>query len=628
LSEKSQFGLLTERRFLPLFLTQFFGAGNDNVFKFAFTVLATYSAAEWGGMDPKSAGAVIGGVFILPFVLFSATAGQLADKYDKAALIRFVKNLEIAIMAAIAAGFVWKLVPLLFAGVFLMGLHSTLFGPVKYAYLPQHLHDTELTGGNGLVEMGTFVAILLGTILGGVLVAIPGNGPDLVAAASLALAIVGRVAAGFVPLSPAPDPGLKINWNPFTETWRNLGHARSNRTVFLSLMGISWLWFFGSIFLATFTGFAKENLGGDQGVVTLLLAVFSFGIGVGSLLCERLSGHKVEIGLVPFGSIGMTVFAVDLWLASTGMARTELSGIGAFVADRSNWRVMADLFLLAMFAGFYSVPLYALIQSRCEPSHRARIIAANNILNALFIVVAALMTTAMLQAGMSLPEVYLVVGLMNAAVALFIYGLVPEFLVRFIAWLLIHSVYRLEKRNLERIPDQGPALIVCNHISFVDPVVIFGACRQPVRFVMDYRIFRTPVLSFIFRTVRAIPIAPAKEDPDMMERAFEEVDKALRAGEIVAIFPEGSITRSGELERFRPGVTRILEANPVPVIPMALSGLWGSFFSRKDGAAMSKPWRFIPFRKIGLSVGEVVAPAQATPELLQARVLELRGDWR
>jgi len=245
MSERSQFRLLGERRFLPFFLAQFFGAGNDNVFKFAFTVLATYSAAEWGGMDPKSAGAVIGGIFILPFVLFSATAGQLADKYDKSALIRFVKNLEIAIMLAIAAGFVGKMVFLLLAGVFLMGLHSTLFGPVKYAYLPQHLDESELVGGNGMVEMGTFVAILLGTILGGVLVGVPGTGPDLVAAVSVGLAIIGRIAAGFVPASPAAEPGLAINWNPFTETWKNLGHARSNRSVFLSLLGISWLWFFG-----------------------------------------------------------------------------------------------------------------------------------------------------------------------------------------------------------------------------------------------------------------------------------------------------------------------------------------------------------------------------------------------
>ncbi|MEO8144651.1 MAG: MFS transporter [Betaproteobacteria bacterium] len=628
MSEKSQFRLLAERRFLPFFLTQFFGAANDNVFKFAFTVLATYSAAEWGGMEPKSAGAVIGGIFILPFVLFSATAGQLADKYDKAALIRFVKNLEIAIMLAIAAGFAGKIVALLLAGVFLMGLHSTLFGPVKYAYLPQHLHESELVGGNGMVEMGTFVAILLGTIIGGVLVGLPGVGPDWVAGTSVVLAVVGRIAAGFVPVSPASDPGLAINWNPFTETWKNLGHARRNRSVFLSLLGISWLWFFGSIFLTTFTGFAKETLGGDQNVVTLLLAVFSIGIGVGSLLCERLSGHKVEIGLVPFGSIGMTVFAVDLWLASRSLAPSGLSGLGAFLADHAHWRVIADLFLLAMFSGFYSVPLYALIQSRCEPSHRARIIAANNILNALFMVVASLMTAALLHAGMSLPQLYLVVGILNAAVAVYIYTLVPEFLMRFIVWILIHSVYRLEKSGLENIPDEGPAVIVCNHVSFVDALVIAAACRRPIRFVMDHRIFKLPIISFVFRTSRAIPIAPAKEDPEMMERAFAEVAKALQEGDLVAIFPEGRITDTGEMSPFRPGIKRILDATPVPVVPVALRGLWGSFFSRKDGAAMSKPLRFVPFRKIGLAVGAAVAPQSAIPETLQATVLGMRGDWR
>jgi 1-acyl-sn-glycerol-3-phosphate acyltransferase len=627
MSEKSQFRLLTERRFLPFFLTQFFGAGNDNVFKFAFTVLATYSAAEWGGMDPKSAGAVIGGVFILPFVLFSATAGQLADKYDKAALIRFVKNLEIAIMLVIAAGFVGKIVALLFAGVFLMGLHSTLFGPVKYAYLPQHLGEAELTGGNGMVEMGTFVAILLGTILGGVLVGVPEVGPHWVAGVSVALAIVGRIAAGFVPASPASEPGLAINWNPFTETWKNLGHARGNRTVFLSLLGISWLWFFGSIFLTTFTGFAKETLGGDQNVVTLLLAVFSVGIGIGSLLCERLSGRKVEIGLVPFGSIGMTVFAADLWHASRGFTPHGLAGLGPFLADHAHWHVMADLFLLAMFSGFYSVPLYALIQSRCEPSHRARIIAANNILNALFMVVASIMAAALLQAGLSLPQLYFVVGVLNAAVALYIYTLVPEFLMRFIIWMLVHSVYRLEKSGVERIPEEGPAVIVCNHVSFVDALVIAAACPRPIRFVMDHHIFKLPVISFVFRTGRAIPIAPAKEDPAMMERAFAEVAKALREGDLVAIFPEGRITDTGELYPFRPGIRRILDATSVPVIPMALRGLWGSFFSRKDGAAMSKPSRLVPFRRIGLAVGAPVSAAMV-PEEMRANVLALRGEWK
>jgi 1-acyl-sn-glycerol-3-phosphate acyltransferase len=615
----SQFQLLRERRFAPLFWTQFLGAANDNLFKFAFTLLATYQAAQWGGLEASSAGFVIGAIFIAPYLFFSATSGQLADKFERAAFIRFVKNLEIAIMVIAAAGFLGKHASLLYVSVFLMGLHSTLFGPVKYAYLPQHLRDDELTGGNGMVEMGTFVAILLGTIAGGVLIKSGAEGPATVAIACIALAILGRIAAHFVPLSPAPDPGLVINWNPFSETWRNLVISYRDRAVFHSLLGISWLWFFGSIFLTSFTPFARDVLGGDEGVVTMLLAIFSIGIGLGALACERLSGRKVEIGLVPFGSMGMTIFAVDLWLATRGL------GGGPYQA---NWRVMADLFLLALFSGFYSVPLYAVIQARAEPSHRARIIAANNILNALFIIVASLMATALLHARLSIPELFLVVGLMNAAVAAYIYTLVPEFLMRFICWLLIHTVYRLEKRGLEKIPEEGPAVLVCNHVSFVDPLVILAASPRPIRFVMDHRIFKTPVISFVFRTGKAIPIAPAKEDEALLEAAYDAVAEALAQGELVAIFPEGRITDTGELYPFRGGVRRIVERTPVPVIPLALKGLWGSFFSRRDGPAMTKPFRRGILSRIGLEAGEPFAPQVATPEALQAEVLRMRGDWR
>ncbi len=626
MSGKGQFTLLTERRFAPLFWTQFLGAANDNLFKFAFTLLATYHAAEWGGLDPATAGFVIGAIFIAPFLLFSATAGQLADKVERGGLMRFVKNLEIAVMAIAAVGFIGHPPTLLYVSVFLMGLHSTIFGPVKYAYLPQHLRAEELTGGNGLVEMGTFVAILLGTMAGGVLVKLGTEGPVVVSVASLALAVIGRIASQFIPHSPAPDPTLPINWNPVSETWRNLVIAARDRAVFHSLLGISWLWFFGSIFLTSFTPFARDVLGGDENVVTLLLAVFSIGIGLGALACERLSGRKVEIGLVPFGSIGMTVFAVDLWLATRGMSAHGIREIGAFLGDAAQWRVIADLFLLALFSGFYSVPLYAVIQARSEPSHRARIIAANNILNAVFIIVAALMAKALLDARLTFPQLFLVVGLMNAAVAAYIYFLVPEFLMRFICWLLIHSVYRLDKRGLENIPDEGPAVLACNHVSFVDPLVILAASPRPIRFVMDHRIFKIPVLSFVFRTGKAIPIAPAKEDEALMNAAFDRVAEALEEGELVGIFPEGRITDTGELNPFRPGIRRIVERTPVPVVPLALKGLWGSFFSREGGAAMTKPFRRGAFSPIALEAGKAFSPAEATPDTLQAAVAQMRGD--
>ena len=631
----SQFSLLAERRFAPLFWTQFLGAANDNLFKFAFTLLATYHAAQWGGLDAKSVGFVIGAIFIAPFLIFSATSGQLADKIEKGRLMRMVKDLEIAIMAIAATGFLTHTAGLLYAAVFLMGLHSTLFGPVKYAYLPQHLSSAELTGGNGLVEMGTFVAILLGTMAGGVLAG--DLGAQYVAWACVATAVLGRIAAQFIPRSPAPEPGLRINWNPFSETWRNLAIAARQRAVFNSLLGISWLWFFGSVFLTSFTPFARDVLGGDENVVTLLLAVFSLGIGAGSLLCERLSGRKIEIGLVPFGSIGMTLFAIDLWFATKTVPGSFSAGaenatgtVLAFLAHWQSWRVMVALFVLALFGGLFSVPLYALIQSRAEPSHRARIIAANNILNALFIIVAALMSKALLDAGLGFPELFLVVGLMNAAVAGYIYMLVPEFLMRFICWLLVHSIYRLEKRGLENIPETGPAVLVCNHVSFVDPLVILAASPRPIRFVMDHRIFRTPIVSFVFRTGKAIPIAPAKDDESLLNEAYDRVAQALEAGELVAIFPEGRITDTGDLYPFRGGIKRIVDRTPVPVIPLALKGLWGSFFSRRGGAAMTKPLRMARnlFAKIGLEASAAIPPAAVTPEGLQLEVERMRGDWK
>lgn len=634
MSQQSQFRLLGVRRFAPFFWTQFLGAMNDNVFKVAFTSLVTYHAALFEGVDPHSAAFLISAIFIAPFVLFSATSGQIADKIEKSRLIRLVKSLEIGIMLIGLAGFYLHSATLLYAGTFLMGLHSTLFGPVKFAYLPQHLDQTELVGGNGLVEMGTFVAILLGTLLGGELAGLTGAdgavvGPLYVGIICVVIAVAGRTVSQGVPVSPAPQPDLRINWNPFTETWRNLVLARQSRVVFLSLLGISWLWFLGATFLTSFFSFAKDVLGGDQNVVTLLLAVFSVGIGIGSLLCERLSGRHVEIGLVPFGSIGMTVFAVDLYFATHGQATgATLSGVGGFLAQPGHWRVLVDLFCVAMFGGFYSVPLYALIQSRSAPTHRARIIAANNILNSFFMIAASLLGVFMTQAGYSIPQLFLVVGLLNAAVAIYIYTLVPEFLLRFIAWLLVHTIYRLRRVNAERIPEEGAAVLVCNHVSFADAVVLMAASPRPVRFVMDHNIFKVPGLSWFFRQAKAIPIASARENPELLARAYDAVAAALADGELVCIFPEGKITADGDINPFKTGVSQIIQRTPVPVVPMALRGLWGSFFSRKGAPAMTRPFRRGLLSKLELVVGEPVSPEAATPEGLQQMVLALRGDWK
>jgi len=628
MGERSQFKLLGERRFGPFFGVQFLGAMNDNVFKQALVILLAYQTASFTAMSSDTLQNVAQALFVLPFFLFSATAGQLADKYEKSTLITVTVSIELACMALGTVGLVTHNLTLLFVSLFLGGVQSALFGPVKYAILPQHLRAEELIGGNGLVEMGTSVAILAGMMIGGWMVAQPGWGVAGVGCLAMAISAAGIALSRAIPKAPAPDPRLKMNWNPFTETWRNLQAARGNRTVFLSILGISWFWFYGSMLVTQFPNLAKNILMGSETIVTMLLVVFSIGIGLGSLLCERLSGHKVEVGLVPFGSIGLTLFGLDLgWTTAShipfnqsGIAMATM-GVPEFLKDPRHWRLLVDLFGIGLFGGFYIVPLYAFIQTRSEASNRSRIIAANNILNAVFMVVAAGLAIALFAAGLRIPQLIVVTALMNAAVALYIFLLVPEFLMRFMVWILIHTVYRLKKSGLERIPDEGAAVLVCNHVSYVDALVISAACRRPIRWVMYYKIFRIPLLRFFFRTAKAIPIAGSKEDPQMLEQAYEAIARELAAGELVGLFPEGSLTPDGEVAEFRSGIVRILERTPVPVIPMALSGLWRSIFARNRSAD-----RLFP--RVRLVVGEPVTAAQASPEALRARVLELRGAWR
>ena len=592
----NQFALLRQRRFAPFFWTQFSGAANDNLFKFAFTVLVTYQlGVAW--LPPALAGLVIGALFILPFLLFSATAGQLADKYDKARLMRLVKNLEIAIMLVAAGGFVAGSAPVLLLCTFLMGLHSTLFGPVKFSYLPQVLSERELTGGTGMVEMGTFVAILLGNVAGGLLVALPGVGHGTVAGACVLLALAGRAAAQRIPALPATDPGLCIHWNPVTEPWRNLQLARANPVVFRSLLGISWMWFFGAVFLSQFPSFAKEVLHGNEQVASLLLVVFSIGIGTGSLLCEVLGRRQVEIGLVPLGAIGMSVFAIDLYFAARALPASDLMGVGAFLAQGAHWRVLADLALLALSAGLYSVPMYALIQLRSAPTHRARTIAANNILNALFMIASALIAGALLGAGFTVPQIFLFTGIANALVAACIFWLVPEYLLRFVALVAARLVYRFRVYGDEHLPASGAALLVCNRVGFVGALLLMSASPRPICFLMDQRIFGMPLLGWLLRLAQAIAVAPREENAAAHEAAFGRAAEVLRGSGLLAIFSEGG------------GIAQILQREradgvAAPAIPMALT---------------TRPWGWC-FSRVELSVGAALAPAQATPEALRERV--------
>ena len=621
MSHPSQFTLLRTQRFLPFFITQLLGAFNDNIFKQSLILAILYKLTIDG--DRAIWVNLCALLFILPFFLFSALAGQFGEKFNKDALIRAIKVGEIVIMAVGATGFLFNHLQLMLLALFAMGTHSALFGPVKYSIMPQALREDELVGGNGLVEMGTFLAILAGTIGAGIMMSSAHYAP-VVAVAIVGVALLGYLASRGIPRAAASSPQLRLDWNIFSQSWATLRLGLGQTpAVSRSIVGNSWFWFVGAIYLTQIPAYAKEWLYGDETVVTLILTVFSVGIALGSMLCEKLSGRKVEIGLVPFGSFGLTVFGLLLWWHSGGMPQNvQANDWLAVLGYGQAWWVLFDILGLGVFGGFYIVPLYALIQSRTAENERARVIAANNILNALFMVVSAIVSILLLSvAKLSIPELFLVVSLLNVAVNAYIFKIVPEFTMRFMIWLLSHSMYRVEHRNLELIPDEGAALLVCNHVSFVDALLIGGAVRRPIRFVMYYKIYRLPVLNFIFRTAGTIPIAGRNEDIQIYEKAFTRIAQYLKNGELVCIFPEGKLTSDGEMNEFRGGVTRILEETPVPVIPLALQGLWGSFFSRDP----NKGFFHRIWSRVTLVVGQPVTAQAATPSHLQGLVGELRG---
>ncbi|WP_079202615.1 MFS transporter [Pseudomonas sp. CC6-YY-74] len=625
MTQHSQFRLLGSRRFLPFFLTQLLGAFNDNIFKQSLILAILYKLSS--SADSSLLVNLCALLFILPFFLFSALGGQFGEKFAKDSLIRAIKFAEILIMLAGAAGVLLGNLPLMLAVLFCMGTQSALFGPVKYSILPQHLREEELVGGNALVEMGTFLAILAGTIGAGIMMASSGYA-SLVAGTVVTVAVLGYLASRGIPRAHAALPELMLDWNIFRQSWRimRLGLAEQRPSVSRSLVGSSWFWFLGAVYLTQIPAYAKQWLYGDESVVTLILTVFSLGIALGSMLCERMSGHKVEIGLVPFGSIGLTLFGVLLWWHSGGFpqgiqAHDWLTVLGYGQA----WWVLSSILGIGLFGGLYIVPLYALIQSRTAEHERARVIAANNILNALFMVVSAIVSILFLSvAELSIPQLFLAIALMNVAVNSYIFKLVPEFSMRFLIWLLGHSMYRVEHQGLDAIPEEGPAVLVCNHVSFVDALLVGGAVRRPVRFVMYYKIYNLPVLNFIFRTAGTVPIAGRSEDLLIYDAAFKKIAEYLRNGELVCIFPEGKLTADGQINEFKSGIERILGENPVPVIPMALQGLWGSFFSRDPRKRLFRRL----WSRIKLVAGAPLGAEQADRQLLQAQVTALRGDLR
>ncbi|MCH2158124.1 MAG: MFS transporter [Oleiphilaceae bacterium] len=620
----SQSQLLKNKKFAPFFATQFFGAFNDNIFKNCLMLIVAYHAVDKIAVDTNLLLNLAAGLFILPFFLFSAIAGQITDKYDKAMLMRRIKLAEIVLMSFAALAFIFELYYVLLALLFLMGSQSTFFGPAKYAILPQHLKPEELVGGNALVEMGTFVAILLGTIGAGFIV----QQPQYLwwsAVLIVVFAVIGYVFSRSIPSAPSSQPDLQISWNPLTNTYQMVKLIKADKPSYLAILAISWFWFLGAAYLTQFPNYSKVTLQGDESVVTLLLAIFTLGIGVGSMLCEKLSSSRVELGIVPFGAIGLSVFGVDLYFASQVNLDHSITWLMYFTGEQSS-RVLIDLLGIGIFGGLFIVPLYAYVQKRAAEEVRARTIAVINIINALFMVASAI--TAMILLGMlnlTIPEFFLALSIMNVIVCVYIFVRVKDFFIRFVVWCVSHTMYRVKHVNLSSIPETGAGVIVCNHVSYMDALLIAGASPRPIRFVMDYKIFKTPVLSWFFKLVNAIPIAPKHKDEETYHNAFDEISKALNNDELVCIFPEGKLTDDGEIKPFKAGIEQIIERDPVPVIPLALVGLWGSFFSHKDRPALQKaPKRF--WSKVKILASAPVMPEQISSKALEDIVLTLKNS--
>ncbi|WP_237058256.1 MFS transporter [Microbulbifer sediminum] len=627
MAQPNQFRLLSTRRFLPFFLTQFLGAFNDNVFKSALMVMIAFRLAA----DQANAlNNLAAGLFILPFFLFSATAGQLADKYDKSLLIRRIKLAEIGISVLGVAALVLGNNALCLLVLFLLGVQSAFFGPIKYAILPQHLRRSELVGGNAFVEMATFIAILGGTIVGTVLsgASDASSNSQWIGVLIITIALLGYLVCRAIPAAPAPVPELKIELNPISQTAGLLREIVKKPAIFYSIIGISWFWLLGAAYLTQIPSFGKNVLGGDEPLVALLLCSFTVGVAIGSLLCSRLSGGRIELGLVPLGAAGLTYGGVMLSVIGGGLSPLTESSLAAFWASAGAKGFLLHLALIGVFGGLYIVPLYAMIQDRTEKALRARVIAVTNIMNALFMVVSAVLGIVFLSVlDFSIPQFFMVMALMNAAVAVFVFNRVPEFAMRLLVWLLSHTMYRVKHEGLEQIPDEGPAIIACNHVSYVDALLLAGAVRRPIRFIMFKPIYEIPVLHFIFRTGRAIPICSRTQDPEGYEQAFVEIEQALNDGDLLCIFPEGQLTKDGELTPFKAGIEKILQKNPVPVIPMALRGLWGSFFSHKGGNAFTTlPRRF--WSRVSVVAGKPLDATSASADRLQEAILGLRGEQR
>ena len=615
--------LMQDRRFAPFFWTQALGAFNDNVFKQVVLLLLTYEAVprmHWDGSLVNSIGMML---FMLPTLVFSSWGGRLADTQDKAPLIRALKTFEVACMA-MAALAIWCEAYIAMLGILaLVGVQAALFGPVKYAILPQHVPRAHLVGANAWVEMGTFLAILLGTILAGVLAELPDDWRyRLIGVVLIAVALAGWWSARRIPSAPPltaqPADSQVITRSSLKLFW-------TQRSMRFAILGISLFWFLGTCYLSQLNVWVKDVAATDMSMVSALMASFAIGVGLGAALYSKLSVGRLELGLVPIGALIIalcgTLFAYSG--PKIGMSGEALT-LMARLRDGTLLPMMLELIGVGIGGGLYIMPLYLMLQIKSDPNHRARMIAINNIVNALFMLVASLFAILIVNVlHWSLPVFYALVALCALLIGVASFGYNPRPCLRILTFMGMRLCYKLRIKGREFIPEEGAAVVVCNHVSYTDALILAAASPRPLRFVMYAPIYEMPLINGFCRIAGAIPINNARNTPSAMRRTFRQIKKALDAGEVVMIFPEGQLTRNGEIGSFQRGIERIIEETPVPVIPAALSGLWGGWGTHKGSAPFSG-WPKKIHTRVRMMFGEPVPPEQVTRELLYQRVCQLK----
>jgi len=623
-TKSKQFPLLFQRRLGPLWICQLTNALNNQFLRAA--TLWVLSGGAYAVLGMPSVRTETVALFVTPAILTAAIAGQIADRIDRGRAVVLAQTMGMLASMGTIYGLLAGKGFLVLAGVALAGVQTTLFAPAQGALLRQHLADTELTPGNGLMTAGRQAAVLAAMVL--LMETFEGRAAVtyVLLPALAASSVIGWLAAFGIPASPAPRPDLAIAWNPLGALRETLVSALSDRNVFLAILGISWFWFTSLVLLVNLPAYATEVIGAIGQAQIVLVMVPAAALAAGALLCQPASGRRVEVGLVPLGALGMAIAGIDFYVNSPDAAPATAGTLAELLRSATYLRCLVDLGLFGLAAGLYVVPLYALIQQMAPRERLGRILGGMMLYSLIFVTLALGGAQWLRSEGLSVHAVVLMSVLLQLAVSIYIFLLLPEFLLRLLMWFLVHTFYRVDATGLERVPPEGPVILVCNHVSYLDALVIGAKIRRPVRFVMHRYIFQIPVLRTIFRLAKAIPIVSARKDPEGLQHALDQVSRELSAGRVVAIFPEGKLTLDGEIGTFRSGVLRMVERNPVPVIPMGLQGLWGSFFSCDGGEPMTHRPR-LGWNRIGLRIGDPVPPQEVSVELLRERVVELRGPF-